>query len=144
VEKEDRLRGIARSLNEADSPKEAHARKLRETNLLNQDLVIDQFISEALPQAEALYNVYLEGGPRKGVYRYKEDRKATVISHYNHNRAQFPLVLLEMLEDLDPSKLVRDQEARDFKVYLVGRMLKHWLDYHHLREELRKRIQKHS
>jgi hypothetical protein len=147
MKKEDRINEIVRRLRDTSSLQE-RIHVMREEAYRNPDLVIDKFISEALPQASLLYDAYLNAAPKgRSNLRmswYLEKRKKAVLAYYDENEADFSLVRREMVEEESLYKLTRKQESRDFKVKLVTKMLKYWLGYDPRRESLRKMIQKHS
>lgn len=149
--KDSREKQIEAWLKEPTSPEEAYRHKLLIANLLNRDLVIDQFISEALSQAVSLYEVYLNAVPKGRANLqmpwHLGKRKDAVIAHYDQNRAQFPLLIRNMIEAEDLYKLTSQQERRDFTVKLVERMLKHWIPMYKVEnviDTLRSKIKKLS
>ena len=146
--KDSREKQIEAGLKEPTSPEEAYRHKLLIANHLNKDLTIDKFISEAIPQAMSLYEVYLNAAPKGRANLqmpwHLGKRKDTVIAHYDKNRAQFPLVIRNMIEAEDLYRLRKDQERLDFAVKLVSKMLKHWLRYNHQIRSLRDKIAKLS
>jgi hypothetical protein len=150
-EKDFREKQIEAWLKEPTSPEEAYRHKLLIANHLNKDLAIDKFISDAIPQAMLLYEVYLKAAPKGRanlqMQRHLGKRKDAVTAHYDQNRAQFPLVIRNMIEAEDLYKLTPQQERRDFTVKLVEKMLKHWIPMHkveNLIDTLRSKIKKLS
>ena len=106
---------------------EDYARVLREVNFLNHDLVIDKFISEALPLASSLYLAYRNAACLLYLRKYDQTRKEKLLSHYDLYQQDYPLVLRWMLEADDLYKQTRNQERRDFIVKLLTKMLAYWL-----------------
>jgi hypothetical protein len=102
------------------------ARVLREVAHQNQDLIKDKWISECIQQADSLYDMYLGAVRLLYLSKNKRLRKEKLLSHYDQNRQDYPLVFREMLEAEDLYKLTPKQESRDFKVKLISKMLEYW------------------
>lgn len=147
MDKKERIKNIERQLKETDSPEEKIL-LLRQLNLLNHDLVVEQFKEEAYGQVSKLWKVYLRppentaGGINN--IRSWETRKNSVINHLKENPRDFPNITEEMLQDTKLFIFKRKrQEIYDFKQRLISKMLKYHLNYKDDVEPLRNWIQKH-